>query len=163
MIYDKDDALYDSLEAVVDCSLQSGFIWQFISPFPHAQYWKGGKPTHLLQSEPMQTKARLKSRRPANRSFPSLRFSLAGPDWVWVNNLPAVQQLGPYVTFLRLAGYYIPLPLVSWSRSSCSGNFQTLESRQWLPLIFSTETSSLKWELEDFFEAIVFACQGHWA
>lgn len=38
MIYDKDDALYDSLEAVVDCSLQSGFIWQFISPFPHAQY-----------------------------------------------------------------------------------------------------------------------------
>lgn len=32
MIYDKDDALSDSLDVVIGCPLQSGFVWQLISP-----------------------------------------------------------------------------------------------------------------------------------
>ena len=41
VIYDKDSALYDSLEAVIDCHLQSGFVWAFFSPFPPSSILKG--------------------------------------------------------------------------------------------------------------------------
>ena len=37
VIYDKDSALYDSLEAVIDYTLQSSFVGPFISPSPHLQ------------------------------------------------------------------------------------------------------------------------------
>ena len=33
VIYDKDGALYDSLEALIDYTLQSSFVWPFI-PLP---------------------------------------------------------------------------------------------------------------------------------
>lgn len=42
MIYDKDDGRYDSLEVVIGCPLQSGFVWQFISPSPILNFEREG-------------------------------------------------------------------------------------------------------------------------
>lgn len=53
MIYDKEDALFDSLEAVIDCPSAIWFCLAIYLPFPHPQLWEGGKATHLLQSEPL--------------------------------------------------------------------------------------------------------------
>ena len=52
VIYNKDSALYDSLEAVIDYTLQFSFVWPFISPSPHPQAWKGGKPTTCCYLSP---------------------------------------------------------------------------------------------------------------
>lgn len=41
MIYDKDDALYDSLEAVIDCPLCNLVLFGNLSPLPHSSVLKG--------------------------------------------------------------------------------------------------------------------------
>ena len=50
-------------------------------------------------------------------------------------------SLSPFITSLRLGGCYVPH--VSWFHAACSGSFQTLESRQCLPLICPMERSNL--------------------
>ena len=50
-------------------------------------------------------------------------------------------SLSPFITSLRLGGLYVPH--VSWFHAAYSGSFQTLESRQHLPLICSMERRSL--------------------
>lgn len=52
VIYGNDSALYVPLEAVIDCPLQPGFVWPFISPSPDPQFWKGGnQPSHCHLSQ----------------------------------------------------------------------------------------------------------------
>lgn len=46
VIYDGGDALCDSLEAVRDCPLQSGSIWQ-LSPVPSSSILRGTETTPL--------------------------------------------------------------------------------------------------------------------
>ena len=45
MIYDKDDALYDPLEAVIDCPLRNLVLFGNLSPLPPSSV--------LLESEPL--------------------------------------------------------------------------------------------------------------
>lgn len=43
MTYDKDDALCESLEAVIDSPLQSGFVWHFSSSSPILNFEREAK------------------------------------------------------------------------------------------------------------------------
>lgn len=61
MIYDKDDALYYSLEAVIDCPLCNLILFGNLFPLPPPSVLKGRENNPLATSEPLCAKARLKS------------------------------------------------------------------------------------------------------
>ena len=122
-------------------------------PFPHPHFWKGGKPPHLLRSEPMHTKARQTSWWTINWSFFSIHLSLAGPAWVCVNNLHTATT--SFITFLRLAGHYIHWPMSLGLTQAALVVFRLLKAasvRHWpspqkeaIWLVVGARRLSLKW------------------